>query len=294
MLKRERVHRWWLLVGFALTLILGIVEQVDAMSCVWRVTSPKGETLYLAGSWHALRERDYPLPVAFKTAFDASSNLAFEISPNDLHNSGKALEVAGTYPRGDSLKNHISPVTYSYLQVTFGTFTNAADPKFSRYRPWFLVLALESPGVRGMSSKLGVERHFERSAAAASKPVTGLETLREHIEVFSGLSDRTSEALLLESLAPADNPNSTFATLMNAWRRGDADTLANVTRATLRTLPGMADRLLSNRNRNWIPKIEGFLHSGKIYFVIAGAAHMGGNEGVLPLLKARGYRIEQF
>ena len=268
-------------------------DRVDARSCVWKVTGAKGETLYLAGSWHALRERDYPLPGAFKTAFDASSNLAFEISPNDLHISGKALESAATYPRGDSLKNHISPVTYSYLQVAYGTFTTAADPNFSRYRPWFLVLSLESPGVRGMSSKLGVERHFERRAAATSKPVTGLETLREHVEVFSGLNDRTSEALLLESLAPADNPNSTFAILMNAWHRGDADTLANVTRSTLRSLPGMADRLLSNRNRNWIPKIEGYLHSGKTYFVIAGAAHMGGTDGVLPLLKARGYKIEQ-
>ena len=277
--------------GLTVALIAG-VDRVDARSCVWKVTGPSGGTLYLAGSWHSLRPRDNPLPAVFKTAFDASSNLAFEISPNDLHNSGKALENAGTYPRGDSLKNHVSPVTYNFLQVALG-FANVPDEKFSRYRPWFLVLALESPGVRGMSGKLGVERHFERRSAATSKSVTGLETLREHIEVFSELSDRASEALLLRSFEPEDNPRSNFAILMNAWRKGDAETLANVTRYSLRSLPGMADRLLSNRNRNWIPKIEGYLNSGKTYFVIVGAAHMGGTDGVLALLKARGCRIEQ-
>jgi len=277
--------------GLIIALIAG-VDRLDARSCVWKVTSPAGGTLYLAGSWHALRSRDYPLPAAFKTAFEASSNLAFEISPNDLHNSGRALENAGTYPRGDSLKKHVSPITYNVLQVTLG-FANVPDEKFSRYRPWYLVLALESPGVRGMSGKLGIERHFEQRSAAASKPVTGLETLREHVEVFSGLSDRASEALLLHSFTPEDDPRSTFAMLMNAWRKGDAESLASITRYNLRTLPGMADRLLSNRNRNWIPKIEGYLGSGKTYFVVVGAAHMGGTDGVLALLKARGYRIEQ-
>ena len=57
--------------------------------------------------------------------------------------------------------------------------------------------------------------------------------------------------------------------------------------------PAMADRLLSDRNRRWIPKLEGYLQSGQTYFVVAGAAHMGGPEGVLALLRERGYKIEQ-
>jgi len=40
-------------------------------------------------------------------------------------------------------------------------------------------------------------------------------------------------------------------------------------------------------------KIEGYLRSGKTYFVVAVAAHMGGANGVLALLRHRGYRIEQ-
>jgi uncharacterized protein YbaP (TraB family) len=35
------------------------------------------------------------------------------------------------------------------------------------------------------------------------------------------------------------------------------------------------------------------LRSGKTYFVVVGAGHMGGPNGLLALLRSRGYRIEQ-
>ena len=51
--------------------------------------------------------------------------------------------------------------------------------------------------------------------------------------------------------------------------------------------------MVEARNRNWIPKIEGYLRSGQTYFVVVGAAHMGGPSGVLALLRERGFKIEQ-
>src|SRR4051812_47524379 len=86
--------------------------RASAASCVWKVTAPTGGTLYLGGSWHLLRNQDYPLPSSYNAAFDASSALAFEVNPRDLNGSGKMLERAGTYPRGDSMKNHVDPRTY--------------------------------------------------------------------------------------------------------------------------------------------------------------------------------------
>ena len=235
------------------------LARVEAGSCVWKVTGPDGPTsgtLYLGGSWHALRSRDYPLPSAFNIAFDASSSLAFEISPKDLQNSGKAVERAGTYSRGDNLKNHVDPRTYDYLRRFFGLL-KVPESKFNRYRPWYLSLALDSPDLRGMSEQLGVESYLERRAQANSKPMSGLETLNEHVQVFSGLSERGSEALLLLTFIPADKNSPDFSKMLNAWRSGDADFLTRTTRAGFSDYPAMADRLLTTRNRNWIPKIEG-------------------------------------
>ena len=279
---------------FGCAIVAGCVTgRLEAASaCVWKVTSPSGGTLYLGGSWHALRSSDYPLPSAYNRAFDASSRLAFEIDPKSLRDSSSVLRKAGEYPKGDSLKKHVDPRTYDYLRRFFHLL-GVSEDKFSRYRPWYISILLETPSDRGLSDNLGVEAFFERRARANAKLITGLESLREHIEVFSGLSDRGSEAFLLITFIPADKSTADLSKLMSAWRRGDADFLASVTRSGFHDFPAMADRLLSTRNRNWIPQLEGYMRSGKIYFAVVGAAHMGGPDGIVALLRERGYTIEQ-
>ena len=80
---------------------------------------------------------------------------------------------------------------------------------------------------------------------------------------------------------------------MEAWRRGDAEKLQHLMKASLADFPAFADRILDARNRNWLPKIERDLRSGHTYFVIVGAAHLGGPNGLLALLRSHGYQIEQ-
>lgn len=260
---------------------------------VWKVTGGTGNVLYLAGSIHALKSTDYPLPSAYNRAFDASDRLVCEVDPKALDKSSKGLLKAGEYPKGDSLKNHVDPRTYDYLRRLF-KLMEVPETKFARYRPWFLSLMLQAPASYGMSETLGVEEFLMRRAQANAKPVLGLESAREHADIFLGLTDRQSEAMLLIMFIPAERDSGSAGdALADAWRRGDVDTDTRIFMDGFRDFPSLADRLLTNRNRHWIPKIEGYLRSGKTYLVVAGAAHMGGPNGVLALLRARGYRIEQ-
>ena len=277
---------------FIAAVMLLVVGRGRAAS-VWKVTGESGNVLYLAGSIHALKSTDYPLPSAYNRAFDASDQLVCEVDPKALNESSKGLRKAGEYPKSDSLKNHVDPRTYDYLRRLF-KLMDVPENKFARYRPWFLSLMLQEPGLRGMSETLGVEEFLMRRAQANAKPVLGLESAREHADVFLGLTDRQSEAMLLMMFIPAERGSGSAGNaLAEAWRRGDADADTRVFMDGFRDFPSLADRLLTNRNRKWIPKIEGYLHSGKTCFVVAGAAHMGGPDGVLALLRGRGYRIEQ-
>ena len=273
--------------------LLSVVSGGRAAS-VWKVTSESGNVLYLAGSIHALKSTDYPLPSAYNRAFDASDRLVCEVDPKALDEASKGLLKAGEYPKSDSLKNHVDPRTYDYLRRLF-KLMDVPENKFARYRPWLLSLMLQEPALHGMSETLGVEEFLTRRAQANSKPVLGLESAREHAEIFLGLTDRQSEAMLLIMFIPAERGSGSAGNALAdaAWRRGDADTDTRIFLDGFRDYPSLADRLLTNRNRKWIPKIEGYLHSGKTYFVVAGAAHMGGPDGVLALLRAHGYRIEQ-
>jgi uncharacterized protein len=280
-----------LVLGFVLAVSFAI--RADAASgCVWKITGPNGGTLFLGGSIHALRDTDYPLPPAYNRAFDSSSRLAFEVDLKALSESSKSLIKSGQYPKGDSLKNHVDPRTYDYVRRVFALL-KVPEQKFAQFRPWMLVLMLESPGLHGFSGNLGVDEFLERRARANSRPMSGLESVREHTEVFSALSDRQSEALLLLTFIPHERASGEDVRMMNAWRHGDVDTLAGMMRDAFRDFPAFGERLIGARNRNWIPKIEGYLRSGRTYFVIVGAGHIGGPEGLLALLKARGYQVEQ-
>lgn len=260
-----------------------------ALSCVWKVTGPTGAVLYLGGSVHALRRTDYPLPVAYNHAFDASSCLVFEDDPKTSSAEAKALMRAGTYPKGDRLKNHVDPRTYNYVRRFFA-LVNVPETEFAKYRPWLINIMLSSPSSQNW--QLGVEQYLQRRAKG-SKSMSGLESPREHNSFFVDLNDHEAEALLLILFINAGQGETDGGSLINAWRRGDPDALTRMLRGSFCDFPSLGRRLIDVRNRNWIPKIEGYLRSGKTYFVVVEAGHMGGPSGLLAMLRARGYTIEQ-
>jgi len=133
-------------ISFAIVIIAAGLSshQVSAATCVWKVTTNDGRSLYLGGSFHALRPSDYPLPRQYDRALEASSRLAFEEDPKTGEAAFSALMKAGEYSKGDSLKNHVDPRTYAYLRRFF-SLRGVPEQKFSRYRPWLLDILLSAP-----------------------------------------------------------------------------------------------------------------------------------------------------
>lgn len=276
--------------ALAAALVVAAAISADA-AAVWKITGPNGGTLYLGGSIHALRSTDYPLPEAFNRAFEASSHLVFEVDDKGMSGTTRSLLKAGQYPKGDSLKNHVDPRTYDYVKRVFALM-KVPEAKFARYRPWFLVLMLQSQGARDFSSDLGVDQFLAKRAKANKKAISGLESGAEHSAVYSGLSDRQGEALLLHMFIPQEQGGGrgNSPPWMGAWRRGDVDEIATSMHAAYREYPAFAVRILDERNRRWMPKIESYLRSGETYYVIVGAAHLGGPNGLLAMLRAKGYQ----
>ncbi|MBS0658834.1 MAG: TraB/GumN family protein [Verrucomicrobia bacterium] len=275
----------------ALTLLLPTSALAQSRTSVWKITSPEGRVAYLGGSIHKLRSTDYPLPAAFNRAFDLSQRLAFEVDPDAMSSMSAELEKAGTFPAGDSLRNHVDPRTYAYVVKVFGA-VGMPEAKVARLRAWYLHMLI---GASAPGGEIGVERYLGKRARDNDKKIEGLATAREHARVYSGLNDKEAEALLLLTFIPQKGQGAGYRDrLTTAWRRGEADQLARAIHTSYADFPAMAERLLGARNRAWIPKIEGYLRSGQVYFIVAGAAHMGGPDGVVALLRARGHRVEQW
>jgi len=57
--------------------------------------------------------------------------------------------------------------------------------------------------------------------------------------------------------------------------------------------PGIAARLVENRDVKWVSRIEAELKTGNPTAIVAGALHFSGPRSVIALLQKRGYEIEQ-
>ena len=81
--------------------------------------------------------------------------------------------------------------------------------------------------------------------------------------------------------------------LIKAWREGDADKLQKLMNDAMADSPAIYKRLLTDRNHNWIPKIEELARGEKKAIIIVGAGHLVGKEGVVELLKKDGLKVTQ-
>jgi len=94
-------------------------------------------------------------------------------------------------------------------------------------------------------------------------------------------------------LAELETEKASVTTLANAWKAGDAPTVERIVLQDLRKEPAMYQRLLVDRNKDWLPKIEALSSRKGRSFVVVGAAHLVGTDGLISMLRARGYTVEQ-
>ena len=139
----------------------------------------------------------------------------------------------------------------------------------------------------------GVEMRLTQRAAQDHKPIQGLETAREQLEIMARLPDKQQREFLLYSVDDAERTASELDAMLNAWRRGDAATMAKLLQEGFDEYPDLYRPLTVERNRKWIPQIEQLLDDKEDYLVVVGALHLVGTDSVIDLLERKGYKVKQ-
>ena len=270
---------------------LGATER----SFVWKVSSPRG-TIYLAGSVHLLTADYYPLSSAFLSAFAASDLLVEELDMTDMLSTESQMRMlsTGMLPAGQSLERVVSAETFRSVTGKLADLRMPPGP-FLQFKPWLLALTLQALEWQkaGFDADLGVDKHLFDMAARANKPVRGLETLAFQISRFDGMSPEMQERMLAETLRELESTKSSFKKIADAWKTGDVQSIEQIVLEDLKSEPMMYERMLVERNRMWLPQIEALFSRPRPALVVVGAAHLVGRDGLLQLLKAKGYTVEQ-
>jgi uncharacterized protein YbaP (TraB family) len=265
-------------------------------SFLWKAVGPQGGTVYLAGSLHLLSDEYYPLAPAFDQAFTQSTLLVEEVDMAEMLAPESQLMMLqrGMMPAGQSLSSVLSADTMSAVSAKVAELGLPLAP-LQLLKPWTLALTLQALEWQkaGFNAELGLDRHFYDLARTAGTPVQGLETLAFQIGQFDGLSMPLQDRMLADTLKEMATTRDAVAEMARAWKTGDAPAIEKVVLADLKDQPEMYTRLLLDRNRNWLPKIEALFSRPAPTFVVVGAAHLVGSDGLLAMLRAKGYTITQ-
>lgn len=282
-------------VVVCVALVVGHAQVAAARDFLWKVSGPAG-TVYLVGSVHLLTKDFYPLSPAIEAAFKDSDLLVEEVDFAELMSPDAQMRMLarGMLPGNTRLDAVVSPATFTLVTARAAELGLPVDP-LKRFKPWSLALMLASLEWQkaGFDGELGLDRHFYDQARAAGKRVQGLETAEFQISRFDGMSMDQQERLLAGTLKDLDHEMANLTTLVQSWKAGDAAAIERIVLKDIGQDPVMYRRLLVERNRNWMPQIEQLLSRPRPVFVVVGAAHLVGPDGLVGLLKAKGYRVEQ-
>ncbi len=265
----------------------------QAESSVWVASSSKAN-VYLAGSFHMLRASDYPLPAEFFTAYQDSRKIIFEVPPGEMERPehiGKFLSAA-IYDDGTTLKEHITSAAYAKAE-SFCRERNYPMAQYQFFKPTFFVMTLTVLEMSkiGADPKKGVDYFFKDKAVQDGKAAGSLETVDQQISILTLANASVGSDQILQAIDELGQIEVMLGEHLAAWRNGDEAKMEELYIKELKRYPKLYQTLIVDRNNKWVRDIEDYLNGPGNTMVVVGAAHLVGDNGVVNLLRKRGYKV---
>ena len=291
----------WLAIVLSLSLGAAAVApqespatQETTRGCLWEVSSEKG-TLFLLGTVHLLKPGTHTVSPAAEAALEQAQTILLELDLDEAESpASQQLFARKALLQGETLKAKVSSETLALAKEK----TEAMGLAFDRLRnlkPWSLSLSLTLFKLQtlGFDPKHGVDRYYFDQGKQAGKKMGALESMEYQLDLFDGMSDGLQEEFLLQTLGELDRLGEETEQLVQAWSGGEVEVLEELMRKSFEGYPNLYQRLVVDRNRNWVLRIAPLLDQPGTTLVVVGALHLVGADSVVELLKKQGYAVKQ-
>lgn len=260
---------------------------------LFRVHGSTGASLYLLGSVHLLTPEAGRLPAVVDSAFAHAKIVGFETSIDSVEQRAAELLAKARYANGATLQSSLAPDHVAAIDSVLHLY-GLSIAQLNGYKPWFVGLAMTQLTMQraGFQAQYGVDVQLNQRAHDAGKTIIGLESVDFQLNLFDSMSPSDQELMLLKDKGPVEDAKE-LERIKSVWLVGDATKLDSLMKAADYLSPTIQAALVTNRNRSWIPELEKLLGGKDDALIVVGAAHLVGDQGVLALLRAKGYTIEQ-
>lgn len=252
-------------------------------SLLWEISgNGLSKSSYLYGTIHMICGNDYLLSDKTKKAFTASDNLVLEVNLSDPKQLSVAQQLAyGKEPLSKTLSPEQLNDLDALLQKRTGMTVRQVD-KFSLMTVMSLI-TMKSFGCVDIKS---YEMEFIAMAKESDKSVTGFETLQSQMDFLSkGYSDAEMITMLQES-----NDDTTKKMVQNYIQENLPELYKDITAPKVMN-ENAKKWLLDVRNENWAVKMPDMMKDKSTFFAV-GAGHLLGEQGVINLLRKKGYIVK--
>lgn len=300
------IPRTFLRLGLALCVPLALACATPAPRAadtgelfLWEVERPDGSggVAHLLGSVH-MADDELTLDPAVDRALADADALVLEIDPHELDPTrlAKLALEKGSFPDGHTLEQVLPPATWQALQERLAR-EGLPLAMFQPMQPWYALLTLQMLALQreGYDVGEGVETSLTESAAQSGKPMQGLETVEQQLDMMSGLP-LDLQVRQLEEFLSDEGGGGDLSALIDAWDRGDAVRLEQEVFGELERDPSLLpyyERFYFDRNDRMAEGIASRVDHGGHWFVAVGAAHVVGARGIPSLLAEHGYRVRR-
>ncbi len=267
----------------------GIAQETLSSSLLWEVTGKKVKSpSYIFGTMHLIPNEDFLFPETLQDKVRASEILVMEIGGLNEQMKAMQLMMLDSGSMFDYFTEEQLDSIFIYIKESLGFEEEQMRLAFGKMKP-FVLLQLFTKDAFGENPQ-SYEMSLELLAKENEIRVLGLETIEEQMGFIDNLSPEDQVNMIMEALRSGGDGGSEMRKLIDVYLSQDINKIHNYTISSEMSSPEFEEDFLNNRNKNWIEPIKSIIKKNKS-FIAVGAAHLGGPNGVIELLKAEGYTL---
>lgn len=266
---------------------LGFVSISQENSLLYKVSGENGKVAYIYGTMHMLPDSLFYFPPKLEKILSKSSELVLEIDNISDRSKAESLLNLKEGSCFDLFTPEQKDSVIQWGSTLLRMKPEAFEKGFASKKP-FTLMQLSMQGMMNGPVKF-MELELMGRAANYKLPVTGLETMEFQISVFDKLPDSVMNVMIMDLIRHPESNKTTYAEMYAMYQQQNVEALAKLIESS-DEMAGSTDVLLIQRNKNWIPGIEQKMSKNGC-FVAVGAGHLGGEQGILQLLRNKGYKV---
>ncbi len=290
-------QKLFLILSFFLAGILSCnAQQKDANSnaennrtLVWEINGDGlSKPSYLMGTIHIICKEDYFWTDAMQKALNNTEKVCMEMDMDDM---GLQMKVgqAMMLPEGKSLKDFFTEAEYKKVAEYAEKTLSLPSMMISKMKPVMLYTMMSTKAIECPVTE-SYEMNIMSKAKANKTEIIGLETADEQIAALDKMNADSVAHYIVESIDNKGVPSiKETAKLMDAYKQQDLDALTQLMLQSEQMAGGL-DALLYERNKKWIPIMTDIARRQATLFAV-GAGHLGGENGVIELLRKAGFKV---